>query len=57
MPRLHSPCKDCENRHSSCHMTCEAYLEFKKKNDEQREGYTKSMIFEIYMSKKRRKQK
>ena len=57
MPKLHSPCKNCEKRHSSCHMTCEAYLEFKKKNDEQREGYTKSMIFEIYMSKKRRKQK
>ena len=24
------PCKDCEDRHTTCHSTCEKYAEYKK---------------------------
>ena len=31
------PCKNCSDRHMTCHSTCEKYLKFKKQNDEMRE--------------------
>lgn len=32
---LWSPCYGCEDRHDLCHATCEAYLEFRRKKDEE----------------------
>lgn len=29
-----SPCKDCSDRHSLCHASCERYLGFRKELDE-----------------------
>lgn len=28
LPSPNSPCNGCERRHTGCHATCEAYLEF-----------------------------
>jgi hypothetical protein len=27
---MKSPCKDCQNRYTACHDTCEKYIEFRK---------------------------
>ena len=35
--RPQAPCKDCENRHMSCHSSCQLYLDYKKRNDKRRE--------------------
>ena len=29
-----NPCKDCSDRHSLCHSTCEKYITWKKEHDE-----------------------
>lgn len=55
MPKLHSPCKFCDNRYLGCHKECEKYKDFQKKNEEQREGYSNSLIYEKYISHKRKK--
>lgn len=34
---MHSPCKDCENRHVGCHSVCPKYREFNQKCIEVRE--------------------
>lgn len=31
-------CKDCADRHESCHSTCERYLEFKRECEKAREN-------------------
>lgn len=33
-----APCKDCQDRFSGCHSSCEKYLEFKKKDQEEKEA-------------------
>ena len=33
-----SPCKDCPERHSHCHSSCERYLSWKKNWDEAHEA-------------------
>lgn len=52
------PCKNCSDRHMSCHSTCEKYLKFKKQNDEIREikkrvNQISSDIIEIAKHKQR----
>lgn len=32
-----APCKNCEFRAVGCHSVCEKYIEYKRKNDEERE--------------------
>ena len=32
---LFSPCYGCKDRHDLCHAACEAYLEFRRKKDEE----------------------
>lgn len=34
---IQSPCKDCKKRHLKCHSTCEAYLDFRKRFQAERE--------------------
>lgn len=31
------PCKDCKERHASCHAECEKYKDYKSTNDAERE--------------------
>lgn len=33
---VYCSCKDCIERHVGCHSTCEKYLEFLKKNEEEK---------------------
>lgn len=33
---IQSPCKDCPDRHLKCHATCERFLEYRKKYQEER---------------------
>lgn len=52
------PCKNCSDRHTMCHSTCEKYLKFKKQNDEIREikkrvNQISSDIIEIAKHKQR----
>lgn len=28
-----APCKDCDERHTLCHSTCEKYLQYKEKHN------------------------
>ena len=42
-----APCKDCPHRSVSCHVSCESYTDYRKKQDEilkqrniERENYT-----------------
>jgi hypothetical protein len=32
------PCKDCPERHTACHDTCERYKEWKQRIDEQKKA-------------------
>ncbi len=34
---MKAPCKDCENRHPSCHSHCEEYKAFRAEIDRERE--------------------
>ena len=34
MINLKCPCKNCKDRHSACHDTCDKYIDFKNKNAE-----------------------
>ena len=33
---IQSPCKGCTARYAKCHVTCEVYLEYKKRYQEER---------------------
>ena len=30
----HSPCRDCNDRHTECHSKCERYIKWKNERDE-----------------------
>lgn len=37
MPKIKSPCLDCEKRTVGCHGSCDEYKEYSKQNKEQNE--------------------
>jgi hypothetical protein len=51
-----SPCKDCKDRSIepvNCHTNCEAYLKYKKENDEFSEKYKNFRINEADLVKRK----
>lgn len=40
---MKAPCKDCPNRHPSCHAECEDYIAFDNYNKERREERLKNI--------------
>ena len=50
-----SPCdKNCPDRDSECHATCERYLEYVKENEKRREEEHKAAIYAAYVKHKGR---
>ena len=56
---VYAPCKDCPDRHIKCHASCERYVEYKKKNNEQREkDYKERLVtMQLYEMEQERKRK
>ena len=59
MPKIKSPCFDCEKRTVGCHSTCEEYKAYSQKNKEQNElrkvavkKRTEAMTFELGIKQK-----
>lgn len=42
--RVKVPCKDCENRKSECHISCERYKQFHMENEQIKKNRRKDMI-------------
>ena len=43
--KISSPCKECPDRKTGCHSTCEKYIEYDNRNKERREKRLRS--FEV----------
>ena len=56
---VNPPCKDCPDRHIKCHASCERYLEYKKKNNEERQkDYKERLVtMQLYEMEQERKRK
>ena len=56
---MQAPCKDCPDRHTLCHSTCEKYIEYNKYREEvrakKREFYEKE--YEFFESRKKGRRK
>lgn len=50
MSKKLAPCRGCAERHPHCHGECERYKEYQKENEENKEGYRKSLIYDAYIA-------
>lgn len=43
---IKAPCRDCTDRHTGCHGTCDRYREYAKAKSEEREKYWRARLSE-----------
>lgn len=47
---MKAPCYKCTDRHTTCHVSCEKYIKFKKEHDEEKKAMRKKQQEELRMA-------